>query len=587
MKKKMNKLQNFFATATFVAALMACADALAASSTFTAATDNDNNGYNGTVTAGGDGYAFTAEDSARYYKFFYLYDDLLLDGAVCAGSTNWHTVNIGATWSSHSVTVTVTNGARMVTARNKNILFKGKGGTIVVSEPTDAPFTWGQGDMITTVLGDKTYPNFIGTVGYGSKFTLTDSVKSDTGTNNILRLLSHGTASMQFVSNQNVNVAARILFEGGELRSINEGTTKFQVADGAKIILQSVNGNSIRLRTRPWSYSLFSGAGTLETVGDGDFVLLHHVKDAIYTVSLGFDEGGSIVWGHTGNFRLGGTMCLKLTSNDVLPHGEGKGNVVFSVNHNQYPGVNSSAKYPVTLDLNGKSAAVNALVQDWGEGAYYSKWHVVTNSSETIATLGLDVYSDKSLHEIMTTNLAANAASTIRLKKIGAGKLSIGDKEGKATNILERVAGTEVADGVLWFGDSCALTRPLSVTGSGSIQVCEDVQGNARTLNLSAIPDADLSIGGLTVDTAYYYGKTPTITKFRPAANGKLYLTNVSGQLPAKYTVPINLTTVVDAENFATWKVYVNGEEAVGYIPVYENGELKADLKTGLTISIR
>jgi hypothetical protein len=83
----------------------------------------------------------------------------------------------------------------------------------------------------------------------------------------------------------------------------------------------------------------------------------------------------------------------------------------------------------------------------------------------------------------------------------------------------------------------------------------------ARTLDLSAIADADLSIGCLTVDTAYYYGKTPTITKFRPAANGKLYLTNVSGELASNYTVPINLTTVVDAENFASWKVYVNGAE--------------------------
>jgi hypothetical protein len=53
MKKKMNKLQNFFAAATFVAALMACADALAEPSTFTAATDKDNNGYTGTVAAGG------------------------------------------------------------------------------------------------------------------------------------------------------------------------------------------------------------------------------------------------------------------------------------------------------------------------------------------------------------------------------------------------------------------------------------------------------------------------------------------------------------------------------------------------------
>ena len=115
----------------------------------------------------------------------------------------------------------------------------------------------------------------------------------------------------------------------------------------------------------------------------------------------------------------------------------------------------------------------------------------------------------------------------------------------------------------------------------------EDVQGTAQTLNLSAIADADLSIGGLTVDTKYYYGKTPTITKFRPAANGKLYLTNVSGELASNYMVPINLTTVVDAENFASWKVYVNGAEVRGFVPVYENGVLKAKFKNGLTIIVR
>ena len=157
MRKRINNVHNFFAAATFVAALMACGVSLAEPSTFTAATDDDNNGYNGTVTAGGDGYAFTAEDAARYYKFFYLYDDLLLDGAVCAGSTNWHTANIG-TYASHPVTVTITNGARMVTQRSKDIFFKGKGGTIVVSEPTDAPYEWKAGDYSTTVLGDKTLP---------------------------------------------------------------------------------------------------------------------------------------------------------------------------------------------------------------------------------------------------------------------------------------------------------------------------------------------------------------------------------------------------------------------------------------------
>ena len=171
---------------------------------------------------------------------------------------------------------------------------------------------------------------------------------------------------------------------------------------------------------------------------------------------------------------------------------------------------------------------------------------------------------------------------SIKLKKIGAGKLSISDA--KATNILERVAGTEVADGVLWFGDSYALTRPLSVSGNGSIQVNENEE-NGKTLNLSAIPDADLSIGGLTVVNNPQ--KIPTITKFRPAANGKLYLTNVSGELASSYTVPIKLTTVVDAENFASWKVYVNGAEVRGFVPELVNGELKAKFKNGLTIFVR
>jgi hypothetical protein len=433
--------------------------------------------------------------------------------------------------------------------------------------------------MTTTVFGD-TYPNLIGTVGYTSKFTLCSDVTSVTGTNDILRLLTHGTASCQFISNQNANVAARILFEGGELRSIYDDATKLQVADGAKIVLHSVDGNPIRLRIRPYSQcSLFAGAGTFATAGDGDFVLLSHYYSA-KTLNFGADEGGRIVWGNTGDFKLGGRMCLKLTSDDVLPHGEGKGKVMIAVG--EYSGTGTSEAKPLVIDLNGTANTVNGI--GIGGNTYYSKWHVITNSSETVATLGLDVYTDKNLHEIMTTNLAANAATSIKLKKIGAGKLSIGDA--KATNILARVAGTEVTDGVLWFGNNYALTRPLSVTGSGSIQVREDVQ-YARTLDLSAIADADLSIGGLTVDTAYYYGKTPTITKFRPAANGKLYLTNVAGELPASYTVPINLTTVVDAENFASWKVYVNGAEARGYVPVYENGVLKAKRKHGLAIFVR
>ena len=569
-------VHSFYAAALCGAVLLTGRGVFAAASTFQV-TEAENGAYDGTVWEQGDGYAFTAEDSARYYKFLKFYSDLLLDGAVCAGSTNWHTANIG-TYASHPVTVTVTNGARMVTARRRNILFSGKGGTIVVSEPTARDLDWKNpiGEKITTVIGD-TYTNMIGTVGYGSNFTLCSDVTSDTGTNDILRLLANGTASYQFVSNQNASVAARILFEGGEMWSLNEWSTKFQVSDGAKIVLQCVDGNPIKLRSYGTDHRLFSGPGTFETAGDGDFVLLQNSYSTNRkTITLSTDEGGRFVWGHSGRFVLGGLCILEMGSDDVLPHGPQTG-PVFIAN-----GLASSETGPLVIDLNGTSNTVNGIawIDDWRDGNWnYARNHVVTNSSATVATLGLDVSSRTNLSEILNAKFAANAPTTINLRKVGAGTLSVNNAKAVAT--LATNACLQVAEGIVSFDVDATLVRPLSVDG-GSVAVA-----SATTLDTSSLADANISIGGLTVDTADYYGKTPTITKFRPSANGKLYLTNVSGELASNYTVPINLTTVVDAENFASWKIYVNGTVARGFVPEYVNGVLKAKFKHGLAIFVR
>ena len=573
---RINSVHSFFAAALCGAVLLTGRGVFAAPSEFTATTDSDNNGYTGTVSSSGDGYAFTAEDSARYYKFLNLYNDLLLDGEACAGCTNWHTVTVGGTWSSRPVTVTITNGARMVTWRNRNILFRGKGGTIVVSEPTARDLDWKNpvGEKITTVIHD-TYTNMIGTVGYGSKFTLCSDVTSDTGTNDILRLLANGTASYQFVSNQNASVAARILFEGGEMWSFSEASTKFQVSDGAKIILQSVDGQPIKLRSYGYDYRLFSGPGTFETAGDGDFVLLQNSYSTNRkTITLSTDEGGRFVWGHSGRFVLGGLCILEMGSDDVLPHGPQTG-PVFIAN-----GLASSETGPLVIDLNGTSNTVNGIawIDDWRDGNWtFARNHVVTNSSATVATLGLDVSSRTNLSEILNAKFAADAPTTINLRKVGAGTLSVNNAKAVAT--LATNACLQVAEGVVSFDVDATLVRPLSVDG-GSVAVA-----SATTLDTSSLADANISIGGLTVvDNPQ---NAPTITKFRPAANGKLYMTNVSGELASNYTVPINLTTVVDAENFASWKVYVNGAEVRGFVPVYVNGVLKAKFKHGLAIFVR
>ncbi len=573
---RINMAHSFFAAALCGAVLLTGRGVFAAPSEFTATTDSDNNGYTGTVSSSGDGYAFTAEDSARYYKFLNLYNDLLLDGEACAGCTNWHTVTVGGTWSSRPVTVTITNGARMVTGRNRNILFRGKGGTIVVSEPTARDLDWKNpvGNKITTAIGD-TYTNMIGTVGYGSKFTLCSDVTSDTGTNDILRLLANGTASYHFISNQNASVAARILFEGGEMWSLSEWSDKFHVSDGAKIVLQCVDGNPIKLRSYGTDHRLFSGPGTFETAGDGDFVLLQNSYSTNRkTITLSTDEGGRFVWGHSGRFVLGGLCILEMGSDDVLPHGPQTG-PVFIAN-----GLASSETGPLVIDLNGTSNTVNGIawIDDWHDGNWsYSRNHVVTNSSATVATLGLDVSSRTNLSEILNAKFAADAPTTINLRKVGAGTLAVNNAKAVAT--LATNACLQVAEGVVSFDVDATLVRPLSVDG-GSVAVA-----SATTLDTSSLADANISIGGLTVvDNPQ---NAPTITKFRPAANGKLYLTNISGELASNYTVPINLTTVVDAENFASWKVYVNGAEVRGFVPVYENGVLKAKYKHGLAIFIR
>ena len=106
---RINMAHSFFAAALCGAVLLTGRGVFAEPSTFTVTkVENDPYGaYDGTVWEQGDGYAFTAEDSARYYKFLKFYSDILLDGAVCAGSTNWHTANIG-TSALPPVTVTVT-----------------------------------------------------------------------------------------------------------------------------------------------------------------------------------------------------------------------------------------------------------------------------------------------------------------------------------------------------------------------------------------------------------------------------------------------------------------------------------------------
>lgn len=104
------------------------------------------------------------------------------------------------------------------------------------------------------------------------------------------------------------------------------------------------------------------------------------------------------------------------------------------------------------------------------------------------------------------------------------------------------------------------------------------------TIDTDYLADSAISIAELDVDCLNGGG---TITKFRPAANGTLALTEVGGTLPVRYAVPITIPEVVDAANFASWKVTVNGMPYPAATLSWANGVLTVFSIRGTVIIFR
>ena len=238
----------------------------------------------------------SAAESANYYEKVIVDDDLTIDGENGASLTNSTSIAIGAS-ATHPVTIVVTNGAKWVGNKNKTITFSGKGGTIIASSPTTPSYAKGSSESFPD--GETFWTGALGTVGNYDDIVLASTAEADSGVMDIVRLLPNSTVSFRNVKNTNLDVAARILFEGGVHWLLSSSTTRFSVANNAKIILQSVDSNPITIRNLWQNYTLFAGAETLETKGDGDFVLF--IGNNSYTATLSHDEGAR----YFGTIRVG------------------------------------------------------------------------------------------------------------------------------------------------------------------------------------------------------------------------------------------------------------------------------------------
>ncbi len=118
-------------------------------------------------------------------------------------------------------------------------------------------------------------------------------------------------------------------------------------------------------------------------------------------------------------------------------------------------------------------------------------------------------------------------------------------------------------------------------TTFGSVQV-----DAGAMLELSDIPDGNIAFNGLTVDCTAGAG---TITKFAPAANGRLDLVNVQSgsKLPVRYATGLKIANAVSTGNFDTWSVYVDGVRSPASVPAIEDGILVVHTANGTVLIVK
>ncbi|HNX05629.1 MAG TPA: hypothetical protein PKI32_09005, partial [Opitutales bacterium] len=122
-------------------------------------------------------------------------------------------------------------------------------------------------------------------------------------------------------------------------------------------------------------------------------------------------------------------------------------------------------------------------------------------------------------------------------------------------------------------------TEAVSFTAPAAVRV-----DAGATLDVSGVADANLAIRGLE---AVWGATNGIITKFKPAADGALYLTDVPNNVErTPVTVPYTFGKVLDGNNLRSWTVYINGVPNRNLSVSIVDGGLKIS-RGGLVISIR
>ena len=107
------------------------------------------------------------------------------------------------------------------------------------------------------------------------------------------------------------------------------------------------------------------------------------------------------------------------------------------------------------------------------------------------------------------------------------------------------------------------------------------------TLDLEELHTENIAFNHLAIACA----GAGTITTFRPAANGRLDVTTIAGTgakgLPSRLTLPLSFGRIIDAENLASWTVYMDGERSFASAVGVDGDRLVVTTTSGTLLILR
>ena len=332
-----------------------------------------------------------------------------------------------------------------------------------------------------------------GTYPSSSRLSLDPALATANEYATVLALRS-GKTTLQYATNANPNVAARIRFLGGLMGCTTFSGKPLCSANGGKWILEGTSNHPIRfgdlgLQRMDW----LTGNGSSETRGPCDIVFddRNYNAEHDYRGTIWLNTSNTL-WNHTGNLVLSNAIDVICRSDNCLPSGPQTGII-------EMKWVNRAGPPPPRLNLNGHSVAVRGI--DGRSGAV-----VVTNSSSTVATIRIGegdatgaitnlVLCKSNINLVKRgaeTCFVSLGSSSLAALRVEAGTLVVAGTAADtlcATSVSVAEGATLVIDGTALYAPEISNSGSIERVNGGILEIAVGADGSADALVWDALPE--------------------------------------------------------------------------------------------------